>query len=396
MVSKSMENLVKNNSTIRQMFEEGNRLVKKYGKDNVFDFSIGNPSVNPPKELNMAIKEITDSVDSKELHGYMSNAGYEDVRTNVANYINNEFNTSFNEQNIIMCCGAAAGLNIILKAILNSDDEVILFKPYFMEYKNYISNYNGKFVEVNSLEDFTPDMEDLKNKITEKTKAIIINNPNNPSGVLYDEKFIESLSNVLNKAQEKYNHDIFLISDEPYREIVFDGKKVPFITKYYDNSFIVYSYSKSLSIPGERIGYVIVPDEMNDKENIFNAISIANRILGFINAPSLMQKVLSKLLGKTSDLSEYEKNRNLLYNGLKELGYSCIKPQGTFYLFLKSPVENEKEFIEKAKKYNILMVPGSSFACPGYVRIAFCVEHEMIKRALPKFKELAKEYNLGV
>ena len=396
MVSKSMENLVKNNSTIRQMFEEGNRLVKKYGKDNVFDFSIGNPSVNPPKELNMAIKEITDSVDSKELHGYMSNAGYEDVRTNVANYLNNEFNTSFNEQNIIMCCGAAAGLNIILKAILNSDDEVILFKPYFMEYKNYISNYNGKFVEVNSLEDFTPDMEDLKNKITEKTKAIIINNPNNPSGVLYDEKFIESLSNVLNKAQEKYNHDIFLISDEPYREIVFDGKKVPFITKYYDNSFIVYSYSKSLSIPGERIGYVIVPDEMNDKENIFNAISIANRILGFINAPSLMQKVLSKLLGKTSDLSEYEKNRNLLYNGLKELGYSCIKPQGTFYLFLKSPVENEKEFIEKAKKYNILMVPGSSFACPGYVRIAFCVENEMIKRALPKFKELAKEYNLGV
>ena len=396
MVSKSMENLVKNNSTIRQMFEEGNRLVKKYGKDNVFDFSIGNPSVNPPKELNMAIKEITDSVDSKELHGYMSNAGYEDVRKNVANYLNNEFNTSFNEQNIIMCCGAAAGLNIILKAILNSDDEVILFKPYFMEYKNYISNYNGKFVEVNSLEDFTPDMEDLKNKITEKTKAIIINNPNNPSGVLYDEKFIESLSYVLNMAQEKYNHDIFLISDEPYREIVFDGKKVPFITKYYDNSFIVYSYSKSLSIPGERIGYVIVPDEMNDKENIFNAISIANRILGFINAPSLMQKVLSKLLGKTSDLSEYEKNRNLLYNGLKELGYSCIKPQGTFYLFLKSPVENEKEFIEKAKKYNILMVPGSSFACPGYVRIAFCVENEMIKRALPKFKELAKEYNLGV
>ena len=396
MVSKSMENLVKNSSTIRQMFEEGNNLIKKYGKENVFDFSIGNPSVNPPKELNSSIKEIVDNTDSKELHGYMSNAGYEDVRINVANYLNNEFNTSFNKQNIIMCCGAAAGLNIILKSILNPDDEVIIFKPYFMEYRNYISNYNGKIVEIEALEDFTPNLEDLKNKINEKTKAIIINNPNNPSGVLYSEDIIKSLSNVLYKAQEKYNHDIFLISDEPYREIVFDGKKAPFIPKYYNNSFIVYSYSKSLSIPGERIGYVIVPDEINDKENIFNAISIANRILGFINAPSLMQKVLSKLLGKTSDLSEYEKNRDLLYNGLTDLGYTCIKPQGTFYLFLKSPVKDEKEFIEKAKKFNILMVPGSSFACPGYVRIAFCVEYEMIKRALPKFKELAKEFNLGV
>ena len=395
MVADSMKDLIKNNSVIRQMFEEGKVLREKYGAENVFDFSIGNPSVNPPKTLNDVIIKILQEEDDLTLHGYMSNAGYPEVRKSIADYIaaNNSINLDAN--NIIMCCGAAAGINIILKSIINPGDEVIVFKPYFMEYKNYIHNYDGGIVEVESNIDFTPDLNDLKNKITPKTKAIIINNPNNPSGALYSDEVISDISSVLNKAQNEYNHDIFIISDEPYREIVYDNKKAPFIPNYYNNTFIVYSYSKSLSIPGERIGYIVIPNEMNDKDDLYQAISIANRIMGFVNAPSLMQKVVAKLQGVTSDLNEYTKNRDLLYDSLTEYSFSCAKPQGTFYLFLKSPIEDEKEFVKTAKELcNILMVPGSSFAYPGYVRIAFCVEHDTIKRSLPQFKKLAEHYNL--
>lgn len=388
MIAKNMEKLVKNNSVIREMFEEGKRLVKQYGKENVYDFSLGNPSVEPPKHVNEAIEKC---LQEKNIHAYMSNNGYEDVRKMIANSLNHRFATNFKESNICMCVGAAGGLNVALKAILNPDDEVIVLIPYFMEYRNYIQNYNGNVVEVLCNEDFEPDIADFEKKITAKTKAVIINNPNNPSGMVYSENVIQKLVEVLRKKEAEYQQTIYLISDEPYREIVYDGIQVPYLTKYYDDTLVVYSYSKSLSLPGERIGYIVIPEEADDFENLVQAITIATRILGFVNAPSLLQKAVAECVDLTSNLAEYAKNRDILYHGLIHCGYECKKPQGAFYLFLKSPMKNEKEFCQLAKKYHILMVPGSSFACPGYVRLAFCTDTKMIENALPKFKQLKEE-----
>ncbi len=393
MVSEKMKNLVKNNSVIREMFEEGKKLEKKYGKENVFDFSLGNPSIPAPEKVNNTIKQILNEEDSLDVHGYMNNAGFEDVRTKVAENINDRFCTRFSAKNIIMTVGAASGINIILKSILNPNDEVITFAPYFMEYKNYIENYDGKLVEVSpNLENFQPKLDEFKDKISEKTKAVIINTPNNPTGVIYSEETIKKLSEILQEKQKEFGHEIFLISDEPYRELAYDNNKVPYVTKYYCNTFVVYSYSKTLSIPGERIGYVVVPTEMEDSENIITALTIANRIIGSVNAPSLIQRMLITCIDEKVDLTEYDKNRNLLYNELINYGFECIKPQGAFYLFLKSPIEDDIAFCNKAKEYNILFVPGSSFSCKGYVRIAYCVKTEMIKKALPAFEKLAENY----
>lgn len=395
MISDKMKDLVKNNSVIREMFEEGKRLAVKYGKENVYDFSLGNPSVPAPKKVNESIKEILDKEDSLMVHGYMSNAGFEDVREKIAKSINNRFGTSFLAKNIIMTVGAASGINIILKSIINPDDEVITFAPYFMEYKNYVKNYDGKLIEISpNIKDFQPKLDEFESKITEKTKAIIINTPNNPTGVIYSEETIKEISRILEKKQKEFNHEIFIISDEPYRELVYEDVEVPYITKYYNNTFVVYSYSKTLSLPGERIGYVVVPTEMEDSENIITAITIANRIIGCVNAPSLIQRVLIECADEKVDMNTYNENRNLLYNELSKYGFECIKPQGAFYLFLKSPIEDDMEFCNKAKEYNILFVPGSSFACKGYVRIAYCVSTDMIKRALPAFKKLAEYYKL--
>ena len=395
MISEKMKDLVKNNSVIREMFEEGKRLAKKYGKENVYDFSLGNPSVPAPKKVNESIKKIIDTEDSLMVHGYMSNAGFEDVRKKIAESINNRFGTNFSAENIIMTVGAASGINIILKSILNSNDEVITFAPYFMEYKNYVKNYDGKLVEISpNTENFQPKLDEFESKITEKTKAVIINTPNNPTGVIYSEETIKEISRILEEKQKEFGHEIFIISDEPYRELVYEDVEVPYITKYYNNTFVVYSYSKTLSIPGERIGYVVVPNEMEDSKNIITAITIANRIIGCVNAPSLIQRALIECVDEKVDLSTYNENRNLLYNELKKYGFECIKPQGAFYLFLKAPIEDDVEFCNKAKEYNILFVPGSSFACKGYVRIAYCVSTDMIKRALPAFKKLADYYEL--
>jgi len=390
MISESMKELVKNNSVIREMFEEGKRLIKEYGEENVFDFSLGNPSVMPPKEVNEAIKK---TLEDNDIHTYMSNCGYEDVRKKVAFSLNNRFKTDFKETNIIMCVGAAGGLNVSLRTILNPDDEVIVCIPYFMEYRNYIENYGGKIVEVSCNENFEPDIVDFENKISEKTKAVIIDSPNNPSGIIYSEEVIKKLADVLRKKEKEYKKAIYLISDEPYRELVFDNVEVPYLTKYYDDTIVVYSFSKSLSIPGERIGYIVVPSSANDFENLYQGLSISTRILGFVNAPSLLQRVIAECIDMTSDISEYEKNRDILYNGLIECGYVCKKPQGAFYLFLKSPIEDEKVFCNIAKKYNILMVPGSSFAYPGYVRLAFCTKTKMIENSIPKFKALKEEFD---
>lgn len=394
MISEKMKELVKNNSVIREMFEEGKRLSKIYGKENVYDFSLGNPSVPTPDNIKEAIIKILENEDTQILNGYMSNSGFEDVREKVASSINNKFGTSFTSKNIIMTVGAASGLNIILKSILNPEDEVLVIAPYFVEYKNYVKNYDGKIVvTMANEENFEPDLKDLASKISAKTKAVIINTPNNPTGVVYSENTIKELAKILKEKEQEYNNEIYLISDEPYRELVYDDIKIPYITKFYKNTFIVYSYSKSLSLPGERIGYVVVPNEMVDSNNVIEAVTIANRVLGSVNAPSLMQKVIGECVDLTVDISQYKKNRDLLYNYLIECNFECIKPQGAFYLFLKSPIKNDKEFCNIAKEYNILMVPGSSFAYPGYVRISYCVDYEMIKRSLPAFKKLAIAMN---
>lgn len=392
MIADKMKNMVANSSAIRAMFEEGNRLAKIYGKENVYDFSLGNPNVPAPEAVKQAVIESLEE-DPVVLHGYTSNSGYEDVRAAIATSINERFETKFEGKNIIMTVGAAGGLNVILKTLLNPQDEVITFAPYFGEYRSYVSNYDGVLVEVSpNTIDFQPKLGEFEQKITPKTKAVIINTPNNPTGVVYSEATIQKLAAIMEAKQKEYGTEIYLISDEPYRELVYDGVEVPYLTKYYDNTIVGYSYSKSLSLPGERIGYLVIPDEAADSEDILAAASVATRILGFVNAPTLQQKVVAKCLNEKTDISYYNRNRETLYNGLLECGFECIKPEGAFYLFVKAPIANEKEFCETAKKYNLLLVPGSSFGCAGYVRLAYCVAYETIVNSLPKFKELAKEY----
>lgn len=394
MIAEKMQNMVKNSSAIRAMFEEGNRLAKIYGAENVFDFSLGNPNVPAPQAVKDAIIDILNEEDPVALHGYTnSNAGYEDVRQAVAESINEKFDTAFSSKNIVMTVGAAGGLNVALKILLNPGDEVIVFAPYFGEYRSYTANYDGVLVAISpDTETFQPKLDEFAAKITTKTKAVIVNTPNNPTGVVYSEETIKKMATILETKQKEFGTDIYLISDEPYRELAYDGVEVPYLTKYYANTIVGYSFSKSLSLPGERIGYLVIPNEASDSEDLISAASVATRILGFVNAPTLQQKMVVRCLNEQTDISYYDRNRETLYNGLRECGFTCIKPEGAFYLFVKSPVENEKEFCEAAKKYNILIVPGSSFGCSGYVRMAYCVAYETIVNSLPKFKELAKEY----
>lgn len=392
MISKKMKVLVENSSIIRAMFEEGKRLSEIYGEENVFDFSIGNPNVKPPEAVKRAIIDILSEEEPNLIHGYMNNSGYEDVRENIANYINKEHKIELTSNNIVMTCGAAGGLNIILKSILNPEDEVITFAPFFGEYINYVNNYDGKLIIIPSEEGtFQPDINSLEDGINERTKAIIINSPNNPTGVIYSEESIKNIAKVLEEKEKEYGTTIFLISDEPYREIVYDDIEIPFILKYYKNSFIGYSYSKSLSLPGERIGYIAVSGEMDEFEDVISSLNVANRILGFVNAPSLFQRVISRTLGAEVDVNIYKKNRDLLYNHLISLGFHCIKPQGAFYLFPKALIEDDKKFAKIAKKYNILLVPGTSFGCPGYCRLSYCIGYEKIEKSLEAFTKLAEE-----
>lgn len=393
MIAKKMVKYVEGSSVIRAMFEEGKKMAEKYGAENVYDFSLGNPNVPAPAEVKEAILKELEEEDSLMLHGYMSNSGYEDVREAVAQSLNQRFGTAFDQKNIVMTVGAAGGLNVILKTLLNPGDEVMVIAPYFGEYNSYVANYDGKVVVVSPNTDtFQPNLTELEEKITEKTKAVIVNSPNNPTGVVYSEEIIQKMADILEKKQSRFQSDIYLISDEPYRELAYDGVEVPYLTKYYRNTIVAYSFSKSLSLPGERIGYLVIPDEAADGSEIQAAANVATRILGYVNAPSLMQKAVARCLDARADVPYYNRNRETLYNGLRELGFSCIKPQGAFYLFVKSPVEDEKIFCEAAKKYHILLVPGSSFACPGYVRIAYCVSYETIVNAMPGFQKLAEEF----
>lgn len=393
MISKKMYELGSKRSVIREIFEYGNQRKKEVGAENVYDFSLGNPSVPAPKAVDQAIREILDTEDPMAIHSYTSAQGSEECREALAKSLNQRFNTHFTADNFYMTVGAAASISICFKALANEGDEFITFAPFFPEYQCFVEATGGTLVVVPAKEDdFQIDFTQFEKLCNEKTKAIIVNSPNNPSGVVYSEKTIQKLVEFLEKKQKEYGHAIYLISDEPYREIVYDGYQVPFLTKYYNNTFICYSFSKALSLPGERIGYVIVPDEMENAKEVYAAVCGAGRALGYVCAPSLFQKVVAKCADEVSDLSVYKKNRDLLYHGLVSMGFQCVKPEGAFYLFVKAFGENAEEFCERAKKYDLLLVPGTGFGCPNYVRISYCVTTEQIERSLPAFEKLAKEY----
>lgn len=380
-------------SIIREIFEFGKKRSSEIGKENVFDFSLGNPSVKPPKKVSDTLFDLLKSEDSVLLHGYTSAQGDLGVREAIANHINKEFNVEINANNIYMTCGAAASLTISLKAILNPNEEVIVFAPFFTEYRVFIKNAGGKVVVSNPNPiDFQIDFKDLESKINEKTRAVIINSPNNPSGVVYNEKTIIALTDLLKEKEKKYEKTIYLISDEPYRELVYGNVKVPYIMNYYSDSIVCYSYSKSLSLPGERIGYIAVSPTLNDGKNVYLAICGAGRSLGYVCAPSLFQQVIKKCVDEKVDISVYEKNRNLIYDSLTKMGYSCVKPDGAFYLFVKSLEKDALKFSIRARDYELLIVPCDDFGVDGYVRIAYCVDYDKIKKSLDSFQKLFDSY----
>lgn len=393
MTAKTMMPYIEGSSAIRAMFEEGTKLARKYGAENVYDFSLGNPNVPAPAEFNQAIKDILDEEDPLMLHGYnKSNLGYEDVRQTVAEHINSTQGTSFTAENIVMTVGAAGGLNVAIKILVDPGEEVLVFAPYFGEYNSYTKNHGAvlKAVPADTVT-FQPDIEKMAEMITEKTRAVIVNSPNNPTGVVYSEETIKKLAQTLRNKQEELGTEIYIISDEPYRELAYDGVEVPYITKYYDNTIVGYSWSKSLSIPGERIGYLVIPGEIADFDNLIAAATTINRVMGFVNAPSLIQRAAARCINCSSDIGAYDRNRKALYEGLTDAGYECVFPEGAFYLFVKSPIDDDVEFCAKAKDYRILIVPGSAFGCPGFVRISYCVAYDTIVNSLPQFAELMKE-----
>ncbi|WP_010252391.1 pyridoxal phosphate-dependent aminotransferase [Acetivibrio cellulolyticus] len=395
MLSQKIVSSLSSSSWIRAMFEEGEKLRKIYGKDKVYDFTLGNPDPEPPKEVKEFIKNMI-LEDKPGMHGYMSNAGYEDVRQKIADSVSKETGLQLNSQHVMMTCGAAGGLNVVLKSILNPDEEVLILAPFFVEYLSYVDNHGGKSVIIPPLKDsFDPNLDILKEKITAKTKAIIINSPNNPSGHIYSEDTLIRISKILIEKEAEYNSTICVISDEPYVKLVYDDIKVPSILKMFKNSFVVNSFSKSLSLPGERIGYIVVNPQIKDVDLVVACLATCNRSLGYVNAPALFQKVIGATLDASVDVNIYKERRDTLYEKLVSLGFSCIKPQGAFYLFPKSPIEDDVAFIQSALKYNLLLVPGKGFGAPGYFRMAYCVSVETIKNSFPAFEALAKDYNLG-
>jgi aspartate aminotransferase len=392
MFSKKIVKNLGSSSWIRAMFEEGEKLRKIYGPDKVYDFSIGNPEMEPPVLVKESLKNIVLS-DKLGMHRYMSNAGYNDVRQKVAEYVQKEKDVSLSPENIIMTCGAAGALNIVLKALLNPGEEVIVFSPYFVEYLFYIDNHCGKPVVVSTDKNtFEPDLELLKKHITPSTKAIIINSPNNPTGVIYSEEILSKMEDIISAKEKEFNSHIFIIADEPYDKIVYDGIKVPSILKIFRNSIIVNSFSKSLALPGERIGYVAVSDRIDDVDTLMGALVFCNRTLGFVNAPAVFQKVIADSLDQAVNVEGYKRRRDILYNQLTKLGFSCIKPQGAFYLFPKALIDDDVEFAKRAVKHNLLVVPGTGFGYPGHVRLSYCISMETIENSLPAFEALVEDF----
>lgn len=395
-INGKMAQLGKVRSVIRDIFEYANNRAKEIGRENVFDFSLGNPSVPTPKKINDTIVRLVKNADSVALHGYTSAQGDETVREAVAESIRRRFGADVDKNGIYMTCGAAASLTVTLSALCVPGDEVVAIAPFFPEYRVFAENAGASFRVVDAdTERFLINFPSLEKTVGERTKAVIINSPNNPTGTVLPPDCVRRLCGLLKERADLYRHPIYLICDEPYRELVYDdATEVPYLINEYDNTVVCYSFSKSLSLPGERIGYIAIGNKIAEKEEIYAAICGAGRALGYVCAPSMMQRVIGECLGLTSDISVYKRNRDLLYEALTEYGFECVHPDGAFYLFVKSPEEAAAEFCERAKKYELLLVPSDSFGCPGYVRISYCVSTEMIERALPAFRELAREYGL--
>jgi aspartate aminotransferase len=391
-ISKKIIGLIENSSWIREMFEESVSLKQRYGADNVFDFSLGNPHLNPPKEFYTSLKEELKR--DKSLHGYMSNAGFWETREAISNYLSAVHRLCFCADEIIITCGAAGALNIVLKAILDPGEEVIVPSPYFVEYNFYVDNHGGIIKRVKTKKDFNLDIEAIAKELNIKTKAILLNSPNNPSGQIYPKSALKELAELLYCHKEKYNRIIYIVMDEPYRKLVYDNEELASIFQIYKEALVATSFSKDLSLAGERIGYLAINPQATYKKDLIAACIVTNRILGFVNAPALMQRVVKHILNSSVEIDIYKKNRDLLCEGLKQSGFSFLLPKGTFYVFPKTPIDDDIAFVKALQKKHILAVPGSGFGSPGHFRLAFCVEEKVIKRALPYFREVAKEFGM--
>ena len=392
-ISKKVKGALEGASWVRRMFEEGDELKQLYGEENVFDFSIGNPNLEPPSSLKKALKALADQP-ILGMHRYMPNSGYSETRKAIAQYLTEESGLPFGEKHVVMTVGAAGGLNVALKAILDEGDEVIVPSPYFMEFKYYIDNCGGEIRLVETNEDFSLNFKEIERAIGKRTKAVLINSPNNPTGVVYDQKSIERLGELLKRKSRELQKTLYLLTDEAYRRIVYDGTELPVSFLYYPHTIRVTSHSKDLSLPGERIGYIAVNPLCEETDELISALIFANRTLGFVNAPALMQRLVAPLQKNSVKIRDYEEKRDLLYSSLKTFGYQVVKPQGAFYIFPKAPIEDDVVFIKELQSKRILTVPGRGFGKPGYFRISYAVENRVIERALPGFKEVAEKYGL--
>ncbi len=390
-ISKKIEGFISQSSWIRKMFEDGLRLKQEFGAENVFDFSLGNPNVEPPHQFKELLIEVANDK-SLGVHGYMPNAGYIDTRSAIADYLSGVHKKEIKGDHVVMTCGAGGALNVILKTLLDPGDEVIVPTPFFVEYRFYVDNYNGVIKLVDSKDDFSLNLRAIEDAVTEKTKIVLINSPNNPTGKIYDEKSIHALGELLKRKSAELKKEIYLISDEPYRDIVYDGIEVPSIMQVYNNSIIATSYSKSISLPGERIGYLAVNPAVADLDQLMGGLVLCNRIIGFVNAPAIMQRVVAKMQGVTVDVEEYKRKRDLLCDGLASAGYNFEKPEGAFYLFPRSPIEDDVKFVKDLQKKNILTVPGSGFGKAGHFRISYCVDDATIVNSIPAFAEVMRKY----
>jgi len=390
MFSEKVINNLQSSSWIRAMFEEGAKLAAIHGADKVYDFSLGNPYAEPPEEV---LNSLRKHIDQKGLYRYMNNAGYPEVREKIAQSLQKESGVQLSANNVVMTVGAAGGLNVVLKSILNPEEEVIVFAPYFMEYNFYVDNHGGKTVPVSpDTSTFEPDLNALEKLISQKTKALIINNPNNPTGVIYSEEKLKMIKQIIASKEKDFGTTIYIISDQPYAEIVYDGAQVPSILSIFENAIIVNSFSKSLGLAGARIGYIVASSKIQDVTLLVNALSFCNRTLGYVNAPGLFQKVVGDALEAKVDTDDYKAKRDYLYDNLTRIGFECVKPQGAFYLFPKALIEDDVKFVKTALNHNLLLVPGSGFGCPGYFRISYCVPMETIINSIPAFEKLAQEY----
>ncbi|MCD8300781.1 MAG: pyridoxal phosphate-dependent aminotransferase [Clostridiales bacterium] len=392
MIAKRLRESLDSSICIRDIFEEGKKLAAVYGADNIFNFTIGNPSVEPPAIVNESMKRILDSEDALALHGYPANVGYPEVRRCVAEHLNKTFGCNYDENGIVMTAGAAAAIAILCNTLLDMGDEVVTFAPYFWEYKSYVTSFYGRLVPAFcNMETLQPDAWAFETALTPRTRFVIINTPNNPTGAVYTKESIKMVTDILKRKQKEYGHPIYLVSDEPYRKLVYD-MEVPYLTHYYRNTIVVYSYSKALSVPGERIGYIAMEPCVQDMEDLIAGITASIRYLGYVNAPTLQQRMLLDCVDASVDISIYKRTRDILYEGLCDIGYTCIHPDGAFYLFVKALEDDDSHFCEEAKKERILMAPGTAFSGPGWVRVSYCVPDEVARASLPAFKKLYDRY----